>query len=64
MSESPFLRVMKNKLVPLDPRYVHELEVLGAMPKRKDRQGDSGGGGGWAEERYRDLGDRERSGTL
>ncbi len=41
VSESPFLRVMKNKLVEADPRYVHELEVLRAMLRQEDRQGDS-----------------------
>ena len=58
-----FLGAMKKKLVPLRPGYVHELEVLGAMLKQEDRQGDSGWGGAWAEERYRDLSDRGRSGT-
>jgi hypothetical protein len=32
--ESLFLRVMKYKLVPLDPRHVHELKVLRAMVSR------------------------------
>ena len=55
MSESPFLRVMKNKLVPLDPSYIHELETLRAMLRQEDRQRDSGWGGSWTKERYQDL---------
>ena len=45
ISESPFLRVMKRKIIPLDPYYLHELEVLRAMLRQEDRQGDSGWGG-------------------
>ena len=55
ISESPFLRVMKRKIIPLDPYYLHELEVLRAMLRQEDRQGDSGWGGSWTKERYRDL---------
>ncbi len=51
LNESPFLRVLKSKLVPLDPSYLHELEVLRAML----RQGDSGWGGSWTKERYQSL---------
>jgi hypothetical protein len=53
--ESPYLRVLKNKLVPLDPSYLHELEVLRAMLRQEDYQGDSGWGGSWTKERYRNL---------
>jgi hypothetical protein len=52
MYESPFLRAMKNKLVPPDPSYLHEVEVLRAMLRQEDRQGDSGWGGSWTKERY------------
>jgi hypothetical protein len=55
VSESPFLRAMKRKLVPLDPYYLHELEVLRAMLRQEDRQGNSGWGGSWNKERYRTL---------
>ena len=51
MSGSPYLRMLKNKLVPLDPNYLHELEVLRAMV----RQGNSGWGGSWTKERYKSL---------
>ena len=44
MYEAPFLRAMKNKLVPLDPSYLHEIEVLRAMVRQEDSQGDSGWG--------------------
>jgi hypothetical protein len=55
VSESPYLRMLKKKLVPLDPSYLHELEVLRAMLRQEDYQGDSGWGGSWTKERYRDL---------
>jgi hypothetical protein len=55
MSESPFLRAMKNKFVPLDPSYLHEVEVLRAMVRQEARQGDSGWGGSWTKERYQTL---------
>ena len=52
---SPYLRLLKNKIVPLDPYYLHELEVLRAMLRQEDRQGDSGWGGSWTKVRYRSL---------
>lgn len=55
MSGSPYLRMLKNKLVPLDPNYLHELEILRAMVRQEDRQGDSGWGGSWTKERYKSL---------
>ena len=55
ISESPFLRVMKRKIIPLDPYYLHELEVLRAMLRQEDRQGDSGWGGSWTKERFQNL---------
>jgi hypothetical protein len=58
------LGALKKKLVPLDPEYIHELEVLRARLRQEDHQGDSGWGGAWTKERYRDLRDRERSGTV
>jgi hypothetical protein len=53
--ESPYLRMLKNKLVPLDPSYLHELEVFRAMLRQEDYQRDSGWGGSWTKERYQDL---------
>ena len=55
ISEFAFLRVMKTKLVPLDPRYLRELETLRAMLRQEDRQGYSGWGGSWTKERYQNL---------
>jgi hypothetical protein len=55
MKESPYLKMLKNKIVPLDPHYLHELEVLRVMLRQEDRQGDSGWGGSWTKERYRTL---------
>ncbi len=55
MYESPYIRMLKNKLVPLDPSYLHEVEVLRAMLSQEDRQGDSGWGGSWTKERYQTL---------
>jgi hypothetical protein len=58
MVESPYLRVLKNKIVPLDPSYIHELEVLRAMLRQEDYQGDSGWGGSWTKERFQNLKDK------
>ena len=55
MDGSPYLRMLKNKLVPLDPYYLHELEVLRAMLRQEDRQVDSGWGGSWTKERFQNL---------
>ena len=55
MNESPYLRALKNKLVPLDPSYIHQLEVLRAMVRQEDRQGNEGWGGSWTKERYISL---------
>ncbi len=54
LNESPYLRMLKNKIVPLDPSYLHELEVLRAMLRQEDYQ-ESGWGGSWTKERYQDL---------
>lgn len=59
MGESPYLRILKNKLIPLDPSYLHELEVLRAMLRQEDYQGDSGWGGSWTKERYQDLKEKQ-----
>ncbi len=45
LNGSPFLRMLKNKIVPLDPYSLHELKVLRAMLRQEDYQGDSGWGG-------------------
>ncbi len=55
MSGSHYLRMLKNKIVPLDPYYLHELEVLRAMLRQEDYQGDSGWGGSWTKERFQNL---------
>ncbi len=54
MGESPYLRMLKNKLVPLDSSYLHELEVLRAMLRQEDYQ-ESGWGGSWTRERFQNL---------
>ncbi len=55
MGESPYLRMLKNKRVPLDSSYLHEMEVLRAMLRQENRQGDSGWGGSWTGERFQNL---------
>ncbi len=55
MSDSPYLRNLKNKAVPLDSSYLDELGVLRAMLKQEDRQMNSGWGGSWTKERYQSL---------
>ncbi len=55
MKGSPYLKMLKNKIIPLDPYYLHELETLRAMVRQEHGQGDSGWGGSWTKERYRDL---------
>ncbi len=57
MGESPYLKVLKNKIVPLDPSYLHELEVLRAMLRQEDYQ-ESGWGGSWTKERFQTLKDK------
>ncbi len=52
--ESPYLRMLKNKIVPLDPYYLHELKVLRAMLRQEDYQ-ESGWGGSWTKERFLSL---------
>ncbi len=56
MNESPYLRMLKNKITPLDPRYLYELEVLRMMVRTEDRSwSDSSWRGEWTKERYREL---------
>jgi hypothetical protein len=56
MSDSPYLRMLKNKIVPLDPYYLHELEILRAMVRKEDRSwSDSSWGGELTKERYRQV---------
>jgi hypothetical protein len=57
MSESPYIRLVKNKYPEPDPDFVHELVVLGAMVRQEARQGDAGWGGTWTKERYQRLRD-------
>jgi len=58
MYESPYIRWVKNKRPKPDPQYVHELNVLRAMVRQEDRQGDTGWGGTWTKERYHSLKDK------
>jgi hypothetical protein len=44
--------VVKNKRPEPNPQYVHELDVLRAMARQEDRQGEVGWGGTWTKERY------------
>ena len=55
MSESPYIRWVKNKDPEPDPQYVHDLVVLRAMVRQEARQGDAGWGGTWTKERYQRL---------
>jgi hypothetical protein len=41
---------IKNKRPEPDPQYVYELDVLRAMIRQEDRQGDIGWGGTWTKE--------------
>ncbi len=55
-SESPYIKWIKNKDPEPDPHYVYELNVLRAMVRQEDRQGDVGWGGlTWTWERYQRL---------
>ena len=54
-SESPYIRWVKNKRAEPYPQYLHELNVLRAMVRQEDRQGDVGRGGSWTKERYQLL---------
>ncbi len=59
ISDSPYLRTLKNKTIPLNPYYLHELEVLRAMVGKEDLSwSDSSWRGEMTKERYRRL--RER----
>ena len=42
VSESPYIRWVKNKDPKPDPNYVYELDVLRAMVRQEDRQGGCG----------------------
>ncbi len=55
MSESPYIRYIQNKDSEPDPNYIYELNVLRAMVRQEDRQGDVGWGGSWTKERYQRL---------
>jgi hypothetical protein len=55
VSESPYIRWVKNKQPEPDKNYVHDLVVLRAMVRQEDRQGDAGWGGTWSKERYQKL---------
>jgi len=54
-SESPYIKRIKDKRPESDPQYVHELNVLRAMVRQEERQGDVGWGGTWKKERYHSL---------
>ncbi len=55
MSESPYIRWVKSKDPEPDQNYVYELNVLRAMVRQEDYQGDIGWGGTWTKERYQRL---------
>jgi hypothetical protein len=46
---------VKNKRPEPDPQFVYELNVLRAMVRQEDRQGEAGWGGTWTKERYQRL---------
>ncbi len=58
VNESPYIRWVKNKDSEPDPNYIYELNVLRAMVRQEDRQGDIGWGGTWTKERYHQLRDK------
>jgi len=58
VNESPYIRFVKNKDSEPDPNYIYELNVLRAMVRQEDRQGDVGWGGTWTKERYQQLKDK------
>jgi hypothetical protein len=58
MSESPYIRWVKNKRPEPNPQFVYELNVLRAMVRQEDRQGEKGWGGTWTKERYQGLKDK------
>jgi hypothetical protein len=58
VSESPYIRWLKNKDPKPGPNYVYELDVLRAMVRQEDRQGNAGWGGTWTKERYQKLKDK------
>lgn len=56
MDGSPYLRMLKNEHVNVDPSYIQELEILEAMFRKEDRSwSDSSWRGEWTKERYREL---------
>ncbi len=56
MNESPFLRNLKNKVIPLDPYHLQELEILRVMVRKEDRSwSDSSWRGEMTKEKYREL---------
>lgn len=58
MYESPYIKRIKSKRPEPDPQYVHELDVLRAMVRQEDRQGNVGWGGTWTIVRYQSLKDK------
>src|SRR5215208_139224 len=58
MYESHYIKRIKSKSPEPDPQFVHELNVLRAMVRQEDRQGDVGWGGTWTKERYQSLKDK------
>jgi hypothetical protein len=64
VSESPYIRLVKNKQPEPDPDYVHDLVVLRAMVRQEHRQGDVGWGGSWTKERYQRLKDKHPEALL
>jgi hypothetical protein len=58
VNESPYIRFVRNKRPEPDPNYIYELNVLRAMVRQEDYQGDIGWGGTWTKERYQRLRDK------
>lgn len=56
MNESRYLRMLKNKTIPLNPYHLQELEILRAMVRKEDRSwSDTSWLGELTKERYREL---------
>jgi hypothetical protein len=64
MYESPYIRWVKNKHLEPDPQYIYELNVLRAMVRQEDRQGNIGWGGTWTKERYQYLKEKHPEAVL
>src|SRR5215208_5126861 len=64
MYESHYIKRIKSKSPEPDPQFVYELNVLRAMVRQEDRQGDIGWGGTWTKERYQCLREKHPEGLM